>query len=220
MPIPSDPRTQRLIAARRAAAAHKQAVTVACVDEMVTEGDHVSFTSVHRAAGVSTWFVYNNPAVRRAIETAMQEQQAQSTSTISRPNTPVDDRTMRGLRTELANARSEIRDLRAERDRLRRRLQRDLGDQLDARSSQELAEELHRLNAENAGLRTELQTATVELATTKHDRDDAIADRDGAHLALRQMMRQVPSDNRSISSQATPGENETRSTDFPHGERD
>ncbi|WP_139184225.1 DUF6262 family protein [Tsukamurella pulmonis] len=192
MKTSSDARTQHLVAARRAAAAGKQTATLDKIDEMVTHGEQVSFTSVHRAARVSTWFVYNNPTVRLAIETAIQSQSNQNLDKDGGSNDTVDDRTAQGLRTELANARGEIRDLRGERDRLRRRVQRNLGDQLDATSAQDLAKELCRIEDENTRLRKELHAATAEIAIVKRERDVAIADRDGAQLALRQMIRKVP----------------------------
>jgi hypothetical protein len=83
---------------------------------------------VQRAAGVLSWYVFNNAAVRAEIETATNNQRA------VRAHQPasVDDRTLAGLRAELAAARAEIRDLRSERERLRQRLARDLGQQIDA----------------------------------------------------------------------------------------
>lgn len=181
-------RTERLVANRRAAAAHKQTHTLATVKQLLERGTRITFVAVQRAAGVSTWFVYNNPTIRQAIEAAIQTQHdhhaAQST-------TPVDDRSLPGLRTELAHARAEIRDLREERDRLRHRLQRHLGDQVDAHSKRELLERLRVLEHESMRLQDTLRTTTAELATTMRERDTAVADLEGTQLALRQTMRQI-----------------------------
>ena len=189
-----DARTERLVANRRAAAIKKQESTLAALEGMVARGDRVTFTDVQRTAGVSTWFVYNNPVVRLAIEAAIRDQEDRS---IIEPNKPSDDRTAAGRRVELANARNEIRDLRAERDRLRQRLQRSLGDQIDTMSKRELVEQLRVAEQENSRLQAELRSVATELTTSNRDRDEAIADREGAQLALRQMMRGVPSEGPS-----------------------
>lgn len=146
----------------------------------------MTFVDIHRAAGVSTWFVYNNVAVRAAIEHAIRQQRE---ATTEGPAKPTDDRTLPGLRTELAHARAEIRDLRGERDRLRHRLQRDLGEQLDAMSNRELLERVRSLEQENVQLRATLRSTTEELATNRRDLEQALTDLDGTRLAIRQMMR-------------------------------
>lgn len=183
-----DRRTERLVANRRAAAAEKQAHTVATIERMLERGAKINFVEVQRTAGVSTWFVYNNPTIRLAVESAIRAQHDHQAAEATKP---LDDRTLAGLRTELANARVEIRDLREERDRLRRFLQRDLGDQVDARSKRELLERLRVLEKENSQLQDSLRTTTTEAATMKRERDTAVADLEGTQLALRQTMLRV-----------------------------
>ncbi len=184
----ADPRTARLVANRQAAAAEKRTRTLATVERMLSGGQRVSFVEVQRAAGVSTWFVYNNPTVRHVIETAMREQREHQMTVAAKP---VDTRTLPGLRTELANSRAEIRDLRDERDRLRHRLQRDLGDQIDTLSKRDLLERLRALEQENTQLQSALHTTTAEFATVTQERDEAVADLEGTRLALRQTMRRT-----------------------------
>ena len=180
-------RTKRLVDARRQAAAEKQARALATVDRLLARGEHLSFIDVHRAAGVSTWFVYNNPTVRSAIEQAIRHQHERHADS---GTTPADDRSLPGLRTELAHARSEIRDLRDERDRLRTRLRRDLGDQVDALAKQDVLERVRALELETEQLRSTLRAASDELATKTRDLDQALADLEGTRLAIRQMMRE------------------------------
>lgn len=182
----ADSRTERLVANRRAAAAEKRTHTLATVERMLSRGERVNFIEVQRTAGVSTWFVYNNPTVRHVIEAAMRGQRDHKTTDAAKP---LDSRTLPGLRAEVANARAEIRDLRDERDRLRRRLQRDLGDQVGALGKRELLERLRVVEQENAQLQSALHTTTAELATIKQERDEAVADLEGTRLALRQTMR-------------------------------
>ncbi len=184
----TDLRTDRLVANRRAAAAKKQTHTLATIEQMLERGTQVTFVEVQRTAGVSTWFVYNNPTIRQAIESAIRVQHEHHAVETTKP---LDDRTLPGLRAELTNARAEVHDLREERDRLRRRLQRDLGDQVDAHGKRELLERLRVLEQENSQLQDTLRTTTTELATTKRERDTAVADLEGTQLALRQTMRQV-----------------------------
>lgn len=179
-------RTERLVATRRRAAAEKQARALAIVERLLARGEHVSFVDVHRAAGVSTWFVYNNPAVRNAIERAIRHQRALPAAGRT---TSADDRSLPGLRTELAHARCEIRDLRDERDRLRTRLRRDLGDHVDALTKRDVLERVRALELETEQLRSTLRAATDELATKTRDLDQALADLEGTRLAIRQMMR-------------------------------
>lgn len=184
----TDPRTHRLVANRRVAAAKKQTQTLATVERMLSRGQRVSFVEVQRTAGVSTWFVYNNPTIRQAIESAIRAQQHDQ---VAEATKPIDDRTLPGLRAELANSQGEVRDLREERDRLKRRLQRDLGNQVDAHSKRELLERLRVLQQENAQLQDTLRTTTAELATTTRERNTAVADLEGTQLALRQTMRPI-----------------------------
>lgn len=183
-----DRRTERLVASRRAAAAEKQAHTLTTIERMLERGAKINFVEVQRTAGVSTWFLYNNPTIRLAVESAIRAQHDHQAAEATKP---LDDRTLAGLRTELANARAEIRDLREERDRLRRRLQRDLGDQVDARSRRELLERLRVLEQENSKLQDTLRTTTTELATAKRERDTVAADLEGTQLALRQTIHRV-----------------------------
>lgn len=198
----TDARTERLVANRRAAAAAKQADTLAVVEQMLSRDERVTFVEVQRASGVSTWFVYNNLAVRHAIEFAIRDQRESQAAETTRP---VDDRTLPGLRAELANARAEIRDLRDERDRLRHRLQRNLGEQVDALSKGEMLERLRVAEQENAQLQSELRSTADDLATSNRQRNEAVADLEGTRLALRQTLRPVPDakEDTSLTQQGT-----------------
>lgn len=183
-------RTERLVAKRKLAAAEKQAHTLAFIERLLASQGRVTFVDVQRGAGVSTWFVYNNPVVRAAIEDAMREQRtARSIDAVK----PADDRTIRGLRAELADARAEIRDLREERERLRRRLQRNLGDQISTMEKRELLERLRVLEDENNQLQTSLRATTEDHAAIRRELDNSQTELEGTRLALRQMVRQQSS---------------------------
>lgn len=121
-------RTERLVANRKHAAAKKQEKTLLVIRTLAQQNHRISFKMVERAASVSTWFVYNNPEVRSAIDEAMRDQNSISPD----PNHEVANvRSIRSLRTEIANAREEIKDLRVERVNLRQKLERKLGQQID-----------------------------------------------------------------------------------------
>jgi hypothetical protein len=88
---------------------------------MLTTGEHVSFASIARRAGVSTWLAYA-PGVREQIERAI-------TQHSSNAKQPAPTESAVAVRTDLELARQEIRGLRSERDDLRKHLQDTLGRQ-------------------------------------------------------------------------------------------
>ncbi|XKH52083.1 DUF6262 family protein [Citricoccus nitrophenolicus] len=182
-------RTARLTAHRQQTARQKQQQALEAVAALQDAGTPISFAGVSRTAQVSTWFVYNNEVVRAAIEQAMRDQ-----SRPSGPDTAVhpegDDLSFAALRADLADAREEISTLRGERDKLRRRVQRVLGAEIDQLGHQEAIariQELERQNrtlqAELVAARTEATDATRELATTQSDLI-------GARIALQRMIRE------------------------------
>lgn len=188
-------RTERLIADRRQAAAKKQAQTLEVIERLLALKERVTFADVHRAAKVSTWFVYNNAVVRSAINDAMRVQSDEQPASAVKTT---DDRTTQGVRAELADARAEIRDLREERGRLRLRLQRNLGDQIDVASKRDLLERLRVLEDENEQLQQTLLAANTEHANVRLELEQAQSELDGARLALRQTMRAVSGNHGNV----------------------
>ena len=89
----------------------------------------ISFAGVAREAGVSTWLVYNVPEIRQALSTAM-TRQAERGYQRTNPETAGSAVSSASLRTDLALARHELKQTRAERDTLRRRVERALGDEI------------------------------------------------------------------------------------------
>lgn len=120
----TDPRTTRIFPHRQQASRAKQTQALTALYAMQARQETISFAAVDRAAKVSTWLLYNNPASRAAIEEAIALQLTQTTSDAAGQR---DDRPAPGLKAELLDARDEIRLLRIERDKLRQRLQRTLG---------------------------------------------------------------------------------------------
>jgi predicted nuclease with TOPRIM domain len=144
----------------------------------------VTFAAVARAANVSTWLVYAN-GVREHIDAARQRQATQPTH---------DHRaglsaSAASLRTDLELARHEITGLRAERDKLRGNLQKQLGRQLDALTHRELVDRIDELTRDNQrlnDLNRQLTTDNQQLAQQATDlKDDLTA----ARTSLRRMIR-------------------------------
>lgn len=182
-----DTRTAKLIAARQRASRDKHAHTLHTLDRLQQSGARISFTAVAREAGVSTWLVYNNPELKQAITDAMK-------------HPPHDDPTPRpaqsptsqaSLRTDLELARHEIAALRRSERKLRDRLQRILGAEIEQIDRSELVVRITdletlvaNLRAENTGL-AEANTRLTQLTAQQHD------DLDTANTLLRRYMKQA-----------------------------
>ena len=123
-----DDRTQALHEAKRADSRRKHERTIATIERLVASGSRVTFARVAREADVSTWLVYNTAALKTTIQTAMDRQHRDGIEpTTARPSAHT---SLASLRTDLALARHEIKTLKAERDVLRRRIERVLGDEI------------------------------------------------------------------------------------------
>lgn len=173
-----------LRAARQRDSRDKRAKVLAVVEDMVRREEPVTFAAVAKEAGVSNWLVYAE-GVRERIEQARRQQ-------ADRPRRNREagiSASPAGLKTDLALARQEIDALRAEPDRLRGALQRNLGQQLDQISSKTLVERVDELTAANRGLveenrRLRNRADTLEARVTEAE-DDLAAARD----SLRRMIR-------------------------------
>lgn len=132
-----------------------------------------------RAARVSSWLAYA-PGVREHIESA-RLRRAHSTPITVTGSTP----NPRSLRTELEIARQEIKDRRAERDRLQGALRH----QLDAFHTPASAARADELAAKNEGLTRQLQQATFENAAFRARVTSLEEDLAAARTSLRRMIR-------------------------------
>lgn len=177
-------RAERLAQHRRAVGRAKQQAAVQAVERLLAEGRPVTFTSVQRAAGVSSWFVYNNAEVRAAIVHGQGQVPAPT------PRPVAHAATVESLRADLAHARAEVADLRQERDRLASRLRRGLGAAMEQRDVQSLIERLQELEHERAALAAQLRQARVELSTAQEEVTLLTDDLVGARTALHRMMRE------------------------------
>jgi nicotinamide mononucleotide (NMN) deamidase PncC len=118
----SEARTAALKAARAKDSNNKRRAALAAVEALERAGTLVTFTNVATTAGVSSWLVHAN-GIRDHVEAARRRQADHGITTAvaagpggRHPVTPA------GLRTDLAIALEQIKALRAERDRLTKRL--------------------------------------------------------------------------------------------------
>ncbi|MEI5008502.1 DUF6262 family protein [Streptomyces sp. PmtA] len=187
-----DARVRRLSAARARDSEAKTARSLDVVRDLLGSGQRVTFAGVAREASVSTWFVYNQPRVRNAVQAAMDEQrelgrQASQASGSQRANPA-------GLHTELALAREEIKDLKKERDRLREHVRLSLGAELDDVDRSQLVERVQKLERQNAELNRELSDAQDGLAVLQRQLQESEDDLTAARASPRRAMRAVPSE--------------------------
>ncbi|MFF7240388.1 DUF6262 family protein [Streptomyces collinus] len=184
-------RVQRLRAARAQDSAAKTSRALDVVRDLLTSGQRITCARVAREASVSTWFVYNQPQVRDAVQTAMHEQRDHGRPAAAVPGSK--QVTPAGLHTELALARDEIKDLKKERDRLRERVRLSLGAELDDVDRRQLVERIQHLEQQNTGLKRELSEARDHLIAVEHRLRESEDDLTAARTSLRRAMRAVPS---------------------------
>jgi chromosome segregation ATPase len=186
-----DARVERLRAARTRDSEAKTARAMEAVRGLLSSGQRVTVARVAREASVSTWFVYNQPRVRDTVQTAIHEQREHGRQTS--PATNGQQVTPAGLRTELALARDEMKDLRKERDRLRERVQLSLGTELDEVDRGQFVRRIQELEQQNSDLNRELSDARDRLASLECRLRESEDDLTAARAGLRRAMRAVPS---------------------------
>ncbi|MGW7459976.1 DUF6262 family protein [Streptomyces sp. NPDC054797] len=185
-----DARVARLRQARQADSTAKSARRRAVVRDLLRAGQRISFARVAREAGVSTWFVYNQPAVKAAVRDAMSDQAHHGAEAAAAPRP--ERTTPASLHTDLAFAREEIQDLKRERDGLKRRMQLALGAEIDNVARADLVSRIQDLEHHNRALATDLSQATARaerLAAQHREAEETVT---SLRLALRKAIRPVP----------------------------
>jgi len=184
-------RVERLRASRAKDSKDKTKRALDAVDGLLRSGRRITISQVARDAGVSTWFVYNQPQVHRAVQDGITAQREQA-----RQGSPVPEARQvspAGLRTDLALAREEIKDLKRERDRLLNRVRLSLGAELDGVDENELIQRVQRLEQRNTALNEELSEARERIAALEGRLRETEDDLTAARASLRRAMRAVPS---------------------------
>lgn len=186
-------RTAALRAARAKDSHDKRRRVLAAVQELEAAGTPVTAAAVATAAGVSNWLVYAN-GVREHLQAAQHRQAKHGDppafAALPHTHAPV---TPASLRTDLAVAREQIRQLRAERDQLRARLRLQLGAEIEGPERLELITRVAELEAAGRQLAAErdARAADADLAQ-QHAReleDDLAAARDSLRRVIKDQNR-------------------------------
>jgi hypothetical protein len=186
-------RTAALRAARVKDSQDKRRRALAALHALETAGTPVTAAAVAATAGVSIWLVYAD-GIREHLDAARRRQAdrgaAPATAAPTSSQAPV---TPASLRTDLAIARQEIHDLRAERDKLRRRLRLQLGAEIDGADRAELITRVAAMETAARQLLTERDARTAEASLAhRHARelqDDLTAARDSLRQVIKNQNR-------------------------------
>ncbi|MER5356554.1 DUF6262 family protein [Kitasatospora sp. NPDC002551] len=170
--------------ARRRDSQQKRAKVLATVDSMAASGQEITMLGVARAAGVSNWLVYQ-PEIKAHIDKARKGQE----STATRERSGGRSASSASLAVDLELARTEIRSLREERDKLKDVLRRNLGQQLQQADSGDLKARMDELLTANHQLEERLSAALKELKKTQSKLEESELDLAGARAGIAQMMR-------------------------------
>ncbi|WP_405898155.1 DUF6262 family protein [Streptomyces sp. NBC_00727] len=184
-------RVERLRVSRAKDSEDKTRRALDTVDGLLRSGRRITVAQVARDASVSTWFVYNQPRVHQAVQDGIT---AQRTRGRQNPHAPEASQVSpAGLRTDLALAREEIKDLKKERDRLRNRVSLSLGAELEGVNQHELIERVQQIEQRNTALEHALSEARDQIAALEGQLRAAEDDLTAARASLRRAMRAVPS---------------------------
>lgn len=170
--------------ARRNESVRKRSAVYRAVDTMRRDGNTITFAAVARTARVSQWLVYAE-GVREYI-TAAREAQAAEPARAKRLGTIASEAS---LRTDLALARQENKNLRDEISRLKTVLRERLGQRLEAESNQSLRVRVDELSAANTRYHSEIIQLTKELDTVRDQLATAEDDLAAARMSLRRMIK-------------------------------
>ena len=155
------------------------------VAELERCGDPISFAAVARHARVSSWLVYAD-GVREQIVAARARQAAQPAADRRAGRSP----SATSLHVDLELARTEIGVLRAERDRLRDGIRRQLGADLDALATVGLSARVTELTRENQQLTDHNRQLSTDNDALRARVTQLETDLTAARTSLRRMIRE------------------------------
>lgn len=186
-------RARAMLAARAKTSHDKRQAALAAVHALEAAGTPVTAAAVAAAAGVSTWLIYAD-GIREHIQAA-QHRQAERGPAPRAPNPPGrgEPVTQASLRSDLAIARDQIRRLRAEHDKLRARLQLQLGAEIEGPDRAELIARVATLETAARQLAADRDARAVEASHAQRRvrelQDDLAAARESLRRAIRQANR-------------------------------
>lgn len=183
-----DDRTRALHEAKRADSRRKHDRAIATVKRLVDSGSRVSFARVAREANVSTWLVYNSPELKAAIQDAIDHQNTEGIK--EAPARPAIAASNASLMTDLALARAEIKSLKQERDTLRKRIERVLGDEIREVDRDQLVERITELEQLLRTAHTDLSDSTKTVAALTDQNQELTEQLDAVRILNQQLIRQ------------------------------
>lgn len=182
-------RTAALRAARAKDSQDKRRRVLAAVQALETAGTPVTAAAVAATAGVSSWLVYAD-GVREHLDAARGRQAERGTTCV--PAVPPGNHasvTPASLRTDLANAREQIRLLRTERDTLLSRLRVQLGAEIEGPERAELITRVANLEAVGRQLAAERDARTAEATQAQRQIQELEDDLTAARDSLRKVIK-------------------------------
>lgn len=179
-----------LARARRQDSLTKRARARQALQEMLDTGQRITVAAVARHAGVSVSLLYADADLAAAVADARDRQQQTGLQrTWAIPTRSLV--TEQSLRTELANAKEQVRQLHDDNSVLRQRLARSLGADADAARGRAVAPFLDRLEDRAAELEADnhqLRRRVGDLETELHDATDSLQ---AARAANRDLMNML-----------------------------
>jgi alpha-N-acetylglucosamine transferase len=183
-----DDRTRALHDAKRADSQRKHDRAAATVKRLLDSGSRVSFARVAREANVSTWLVYNSTELKTAIQNAIDQQNVDGLKQApARPATAVSNAS---LMTDLALARTEIKSLKHERDALRKRIERVLGDEIREIDHSQLVERITELEHLLRAAHSDVADATKSNATLTEQNQELAEQLEAVRILNQRLIRQ------------------------------
>ncbi|MFC8871159.1 DUF6262 family protein [Streptomyces sp. NPDC057148] len=181
-------RAAALKAARERDSQNKRRRVLEVLDSLQRTGTKITFARVAKEAGVSNWLAYS-PGLREPIEAARRRQEELGIEATADAVPPQSRVSNASLKTDLALAQQQIKELREERNRLRERLRLQLGTELNHTNASELRDSMDELNRANAALTKDLQQAQVDNKALRATIEGLEDDLSAARQSLRKMMR-------------------------------
>lgn len=181
---PSRTPAEVLKAARQRDSADKRGRVLKAVQDMLRDNRRITFATVAREAGVSSWLVYA-PGLRERIDQARARQAAQGHQ---------DQRSGRKVsaaseQTDLLLARQEFKRLRTENGQLRQQARVHLGQQVEQLGNHDLVDRVNELTEENLRLSAAERQATTENKGLRQQVTELEDDLAAARTSLRRMIR-------------------------------
>lgn len=183
-----DDRTKALHEAKRADSRRKHERAHATVQRLLDSGSRVTFARVAREADVSTWLVFNTPDLKAAIQAAIERQHRAGTEPIGKH--PSSNVSHASLRTDLALARAEIKSLKQERDALKKRVERILGNEIREIDRNQLTDRITELEQLLRTTQNDLADTAKTISTLTEQNQELSEQLDAVRILNQTLIRQ------------------------------